>query len=161
VNRATLDAAIDPEATLRLDTTAVAAYLDASEATHDVSRVIVDELVGSARDVAAVSAVTAMELLVRPLRATPPADLAVRAFLEHQPGVTLVPVDLEVADAAARLRAEHRLAPPDALIVGTAFAVGIRYLITNDFEWRRKLDGLRLGPGRAIQVVTLADHLAP
>jgi len=68
---------------LLLDTTAVAAYLDASEATHSVARAIVDGFAIEGRNAWAISAATAMELLIRPLRASPPSDHAVLAFLEH------------------------------------------------------------------------------
>jgi predicted nucleic acid-binding protein len=105
VSRPSLELAIEPGAPLLLDTTAVAAYLDTSEATHDVAREIIDEIVAGGRNTAAISAVTAMELLIRPLRAMPPTDHAVLAFLEHQPNLAVLPVDLEVARAAARIRA--------------------------------------------------------
>jgi predicted nucleic acid-binding protein len=90
----------------------------------------------------------------------PPTDHAVLAFLEHQPNLAVLPVDLEVARAAARIRAAHRFAPPDALVIGTAIAEGIRHLVTNDYEWRRKLEGLPAGGGGGFRVVTLAEHLA-
>jgi predicted nucleic acid-binding protein len=83
----------------------------------------------------------------------------VLAFLEHHPNLTVLPVDLEVARAAAAIRAEHRFAPPDALVIGTAIAGGIRVLVTNDREWRRKLDGVALVGAGAIRVVTLASFV--
>ncbi len=159
MTRAALEHEIESGARLLLDTTAVAAYLDATEATHAVAREIVEGLVADGRNPAGVSAVTAMELLIRPLRASPPADHAVLGFLEHHPNLTVLPVDLEVARAAAVIRAEHRFAPPDALVIGTAIANGIRILVTNDFEWRRKLDGLPLDGAGAIRVVTLASFV--
>jgi hypothetical protein len=41
--------------------------------------------------------VTVMEILVRPMRATPPGHHAVLEFLRTHPNLTGVPVDLAVA----------------------------------------------------------------
>lgn len=139
---------------LLLDTTALAAYLDATEETHDLARHVIDVLVGSGRNPAIVSMVTVMEILVRPLRATPPGHHTVMAFIRGQPNLTAVPVDLQVAQDAASLRAAHRFSPPDALIVGTGLAAQVGHLVTNDGEWARKLGGLE----SRIRVCTLSDH---
>ena len=56
--------------------------------------------------------------------------------------LTCVPVDLQVARDAAHLRAGRRLAPPDALIVGSGVAAQVRHLVTNDREWTAKLASL-------------------
>ena len=139
---------------LLLDTTALAAYLDASEPTHDLARHVIDAMVGPGRNAAIVSMITVMEILVRPLRATPRGHHTVMAFLRGQPNLTAVPVDLQVAQDAAFLRAAHRFSPPDALIVGTGFAAQVGHLLTNDRDWARKLSGLE----SRIRVCTLADH---
>jgi predicted nucleic acid-binding protein len=156
VIRRSLEREIAAGARLLLDTTAVAAYLDAAEPTHTAARVILEELVAEGRNPAGVSAVTAMELLIRPLRATPPSDHAVVAFLEHHPHLDILPVDFEVALAAAGIRATLRFAPPDALVIGTAVALGIHFLVTNDFEWGRKLQGHLVDVAHAVRVITLA-----
>jgi predicted nucleic acid-binding protein len=48
-------------------------------------------------------------------------------------------VDLQVAQDAAHLRADRRMAPPDALIVATGLATQVRHLVTNDHNWSAKL----------------------
>ena len=53
------------------------------------------------------------------------------------------------------LRAEHRFAPPDALIIGTGLACQVGHLITNDGDWGKKLQAV---PGR-IKVVTIGDFV--
>jgi predicted nucleic acid-binding protein len=138
-----------------LDTTALAAYLDATESTHSLARHLIDQLVASGRNPAVVSMITIMELLVRPLRATPHGHHTILAFLRSQANVTAVPVDLQVAQDAAFLRAAQRFSPPDALIVGTGFATQVSHLVTNDRAWARKLAGLE----SRIRVCTLADHM--
>lgn len=140
---------------LLLDTTALAAYLDATEATHGLAKHVVDVMVGTGRNPGIVSMITVMEILVRPLRATPPGHHTVLAFIRGQPNLTAVPVDLQVAQDAASLRAAQRFSPPDALIVGTAFAAQVGHLVTNDHGWARKLVGIE----SRIRVCTLSSHL--
>lgn len=138
-----------------LDTTTLAAYLDASEATHGLASHVIDTLVASGRNPAVVSMITVMELLVRPLRITPRGHHTIMAFLRSQPNMAAVPVDLQVAQDAAFLRAAQRFSPPDALIIGTGFATQVGHLVTNDRAWSRKLAGLE----SRIRVCTLADHV--
>ena len=141
---------------LLLDTTTLAAYLDATEPTHDLARHVIDALVGTGRNPAVVSMITVMEILVRPLRATPAGHHTVLAFIRGQPNLTAVPVDLQVAQEAASLRAARRFSPPDALIVGTGLAAQVAHLVTNDREWARKLGGME----SRIRVCTLSSHSA-
>lgn len=138
-----------------LDTTVLAAFLDATDATHPLARHVVNELVASGRNPAIVSMVTVMEILVRPMRATPPGHHTVLAFLRTHPNLTCITVDLPVAQEAARLRAERRFAPPDALIVGTGLASGVRHLITNDHDWSGKLATMT----SRIAVVQMSSHM--
>ena len=155
MGQSTLERAIPEGDRILLDTTALAAYLDASESTHPVARHILDELVASGRNPAVVSMITAMEILVRPLRMTPPGHHTVLSFIRNQPHLTAVPIDLQVAQDAAFLRAAHRMSPPDALIVGTGLASQVGHLITNDADWTPKLKAL----AARIRVCTLSDHL--
>ncbi|MBI3745833.1 MAG: PIN domain-containing protein [Chloroflexi bacterium] len=138
-----------------LDTTAVAAYLDYSEVTHPVTRYILEEFVALGRNPALISMITVMELLVRPLRASPPGHHTLLAFLRNHPNLSAVPVDLQVAQDAAFLRAASRLSPPDALVVGTGLATQVGHLITNDRKWSTKLASM----SDRVRVVTLSDHL--
>lgn len=156
MSTASLEQAIPVGERLLLDTTAIAAYLDASEATHELARHVVDGMVGPGRNPAIVSMITVMEILVRPLRATPHGHHTILSFLRGHPNLTTVPVDLQIAQDAASLRAVQRFSPPDALIVGTGMATQVGHLVTNDRDWARKLTGLEA----RIRVCTLADHLS-
>lgn len=140
---------------LLLDTSVLAAYLDATDATHPVAVCVLKELVETARNPAVVSMVTVMELLVRPLRSSPPGHHTVLAFLRSHPNLEAVPVDLQIAQEAASIRATYKLAPPDALIIGTAIATQVGHLVTNDGTWKRKLSAI----SARIRVVQTADHL--
>jgi hypothetical protein len=101
--------------------------------------------------------ITVMEILVRPLRDSPPDHYTVLDFLRNHPNLAVPNLDMQMAQEAARLRAENRLKAPDALVVGTGLACQTGYLLTNDFAWRTKLEPVR----PRIKVITLADYLDP
>lgn len=50
-------------------------------------------------------------------------------------GFTIVELDLKLADAAGRIRAETGLRLPDAIIVASGVARGAEYVITHDEEF--------------------------
>lgn len=155
MSKASLLAAVPEGDRLLLDTTVLAAYLDATDATHGVARTILQEMVEPGRNPAVVSMVTVMEILVRPMRSVPPGHHTVMAFLRTFPNLECVPVDLQVAQDAAHLRADRRLSPPDALIVGTALAVQVRHVVTNDRAWSSKLAPM----AERLSVVLASAHL--
>lgn len=140
---------------LLLDTTVLAAFFDATDSTHLVAAHILKEMVASGRNPAVLSMVTVMEILVRPMRSTPRGHHTVLGFLRTFPNLTCVPVDLQVAQEAAHLRANQRFAPPDALIVATGLATQVRYLVTNDHNWSSKLKAM----ATRISVVRTSSHL--
>ena len=86
--------------------------------------------------------ITVMEILIRPLRASPPRHHTVLAFLQAHPNLELVPVDLQVAIEAAHLRADKNFKPPDALVVGTGIATQVGHLVTNDLNWSSRLSSM-------------------
>ena len=80
-----------------------------------------------------------MEMLVRPIRAGA-ADLeTVTGFLQEFPNLHLIDVDLSTALQAANIRALTRLAPPDALLIGTAIMAGCEVIVTIDERWSRRV----------------------
>ncbi len=140
---------------LLLDTSVLAAFFDDTEAAHPVAGYVIDELVSTGRNPAVVSMITVMELLVRPMRMVPPAHFTVLAFLRSQPHLDCVPVDLQIAQEAAHLRAARRFSPPDALVVGTGLATQVHHLVTNDRGWQAKLASM----SSRVSVVRVGDHL--
>ncbi len=155
MSTSSLEKAIPAGDRILLDTTTLAAYLDATEAVHPVAKHVVEDFVGNGRNHGVISMITVMELLVRPMRATPPGHHTVLAFIRNQANLAAVEVDLQVAQDAAFLRAAHRFAPPDALVVGTALAAQVGHLVTNDRAWETRLAPMT---GR-IRVCILAKHL--
>lgn len=60
-----------------------------------------------------------------------------RDLLRHFPNLALWPVDLDVAELAAQLRADHALRIPDALHLATALACGATAFVTADRRLQR------------------------
>jgi len=139
---------------LLIDTSVLIAYLDPSDVTHDVAVLLVDRFVKEGRNAALVSPVSAMEILVRPLKVSPASAVHVHAFLSHWPNLTLLPIDLHVAQEAAALRATHGFKTPDALIIATGIVGQVGHLVTNDAAWQEKLSPI----ARRVQVTELFGY---
>ncbi len=79
------------------------------------------------------STLTLMELTVRLWRLGR-EDVAreYEALLANFPNLSIAAIDREVARRAARLRAEHRLRPADALQVAACLVHGGKAFVTND-----------------------------
>jgi len=78
------------------------------------------------------------ELLVHPYRDK--SGHQVEEFyglLSTYPNLDWIAPDLEIADLAARIRAEHRLRTPDALQAATAIYAHAGATLTNDPVFRR------------------------
>ena len=140
---------------LLLDTTVLAAYLDTTEVVSPVAIRLLDDFVRPGRNHAVISMVTVMEILVRPMRLRPRAHQTVLGFLQHHPNLEAVPLDIQMAQDAAMLRADHRFSPPDALVVATGVECQVDHLVTNDKAWAGKLANMQT----RIHVRTLADYL--
>jgi predicted nucleic acid-binding protein len=97
------------------------------------------------------STVTMTELLVQPYRerSQQQAD-EIYGLLSTFPNLAWIAPSLEIADTAARLRAEHGLRTPDALQAATAIGSSATALVTNDATFRRV-------PG--LQIIVLDDLL--
>jgi predicted nucleic acid-binding protein len=93
------------------------------------------------------STITMTELLVQPYRDTDDARVNLYyGLLSTYPNLDWVAPDLEIADIAARFRAEHRLRTPDALQAATAAHSKATGFITNDPVFKRveALEGIVL-----------------
>ena len=130
-----LESAIPPATAILIDTSVLLAYLAGSEPGSPDAEELLDRFVSTGRNTASVSVVSVAELLVRPFRTGPAAVATVEGFLRHFAAIRLVDVDYVVAREAARVRAASGLRTPDALIVGSALALGADILITNDRSW--------------------------
>jgi predicted nucleic acid-binding protein len=159
LNRAAFEQRIAPGDRVLIDTSVLIAYFGKPEAdaTQGLATILIDDFVATGRNEAVISAVTAMELLVRPLKVAPKAALHVHGFLSHTEHLTLLSADLHVAQEAANLRAAYNFKAPDALVAGTGLVAQVAHLITNDKEWATKLAPLK----SRINVTYLRDYLVP
>lgn len=83
----------------------------------------------------AVTTVTVAEVLTGPLQAGDDAlARRYRAILESW---QVIPLDVEIAESAARLRASLRLKLPDAIQAASAFAINAAALVTHDRDFSR------------------------
>lgn len=84
------------------------------------------------------SVLTLTEVLTLPFDkgATEIAD-AYKALLLQTPYLRLEPIGPQVAERAARLRAQHRLKTPDAIQLAVAQEAGCEAFLTNDLGLRR------------------------
>lgn len=139
-----------------LDASALLAYFSGIESTSHVATRLFDTYVSSGRNPAIVSAVTVMEILVRPLRrgAREPYEHVVD-FLSRFPNLRVAPVDLAVAQEAASLRAAYNFSSPDALNIATGIIGQVGHLVTNDGQWKRKLQPI----ANRVAVCTLSDYV--
>lgn len=135
-----------------LDSTTLIAYLDGGEAATPVATHVLDDYVRPGRNVAVVSMVTVMEVLVKPRKRSIRHYTHALDFLTKFPNLEAKPIDLVVAQEAASVRANHNLRPPDALVVATGIVHQVSHLVTNDKRWKSIAD-------RRIKIVYLEDHL--
>lgn len=115
----------------------------------DRRRAAMEALFGAVREGAlnlALSAIAWTELLGKPL--APGLSLAYRRLLAETPKLSIIPVDVAIAQMAAELlsggpglagsepqRGRARLSLPDALHLATARVVGADAVLTNDEAW--------------------------
>ena len=115
-----------------LDTSVLIYHLEA----HPQYLPLTQELlagVEAGRWTAIISTVTLMEVTVRPWQLGRPAVArAYEALLAHFPHLILADITRDVARQAARLRAQHRIRPADALQVAAALVHGATAFVTND-----------------------------
>jgi predicted nucleic acid-binding protein len=153
---ASLEQALPEGDRLLLDSSTLLSHFDGSEAATPLADHIVHRLVVSGRNLATVSVVSVVEVLIRPLRiGAAGGHEHVLDVLSNFPNLRTVPVDLFIAQEAANVRALFNLAVPDALIVGTGLVHQVGHLVTNDRNWRAKLAPL----SHRIGVCYLGDHL--
>lgn len=84
------------------------------------------------------STITMTELLVQPYREFGQRQVdAYYVRLATYPNLEWIEANLEIADAAAKLRAAHRMSTPDALQAATAVYASASALVTNDPIFQR------------------------
>ena len=114
-----------------LDADAVVGFLDRSDALHGSAVKLVRR--AAASDSLAMSAITLAEVLTG-VRLGHHDETVVRGFVADLI-TAVIPIDEEVAEMAARIRAETSLRMPDALVLATALVqADVQALITGDVK---------------------------
>lgn len=134
-----LEKAIAPGDRLLLDSSVVVSYFSGGDRWAQVARVVVEGLVRPGRNPAVVSALTVTESLVGPMRRVPPGHRTALDFFTHWPHLTVLPIDLAVAQEGASIRAYHSFPTPDALVIATGIVGGVGWLVTGDERWQKRL----------------------
>jgi predicted nucleic acid-binding protein len=94
---------------------------------------------------------TFLEVLVGPIRQAQDslAD-SYRSVMSRSHGFIVHPLDLEIAEIAAAIRARQGLRTPDSVVAATAIQAKCGFLITNDSVFRRIAD---------LKVLIVEDYL--
>lgn len=137
---AELDRALSGVTRILLDSSTLIAFHSPHEDVHHLAHHLLTRIEDSTdRLTGYFSAVSAMELLVRPIKAGGPALTFMHAFLNSFPNLTILPVDLGVAIQAATLRAITAVKSPDALIVASGLLANCEAIIFNDETWGKSI----------------------
>lgn len=148
----TLEDLLERHSTLAVDTMVFIYYLEDARPRSDLLEPLFQAWeAGTHRGVTSVLSV--MEIMVQPLRVhRADAAQAYRDRIAGFPNLLLVPLDLRVAQEAARLRATHGLSAPDAIQAASALVAGAPVLLANDRRLARVPD---------LEVVLLDDLEGP
>lgn len=126
-------------ALIHLDAGVLIGFLDADDRHHPAARAVVAEALDRS-DRLAMAASALAECLVGPARRGDDAVDVVHDLRERLP-IEIVDLDVEIATAAARLRARHRaLRLPDALVLATASVGRADRLVTTGRRWPSQKD---------------------
>jgi predicted nucleic acid-binding protein len=119
---------------IHLDAGILISFLDGDDAHHAAARQLLAEALDAGDRLAMASSAFA-ECLVEPARRGPADIQTVRNLVDRVP-VAVIPLDVEVATVAARLRAKHRaIRLPDAIVIATAIVDRADQLATTDRRW--------------------------
>jgi predicted nucleic acid-binding protein len=133
---------------IALDTCVLVYYLEDSPSFGQQAETVVTGIVAG-RSQAILATLALLELQVGPY-AQQEHDVANDYYdlITHLPNTHWIPLSLEIADRAARLRAEYRIKTPDAIHVATALEAGATLFVTNDRDLPAVtgIDYLMLGP---------------
>ncbi len=132
-----LHAFLEEHPLLTLDTSVFIYFVELHPTYHGLcSPVFASIEKGSSR--ATTSTLTLLEILVQPYRKKlDELVLKLYALLTTYPNIEWIELNLDIADTAARLRADHRMKTPDAIQAATAICSGATGFLCNDAVFRR------------------------
>lgn len=139
VRTADLDAALADIQRAIVDSSTLIAFHSPHEAAHDAAEYVLQRIASGDDPLCGYySYVSAIELLVRPIRASQERFTFMHTFLSQFPNLTGLPLDMVVAVEAATIRAATGLALPDAVIIASGLLAGCEAIITNDARWKAR-----------------------
>lgn len=121
-------------ALIHLDAGVLIAFLDADDAHYAASRAVIAEALDQSDRLAMATSALA-QCLVGPARRGVDAVDLIHDLRRRLP-IEMIDLGVDIATAAARLRARHRsLRLPDALVIATASVSHADRLVTTDRRW--------------------------
>ncbi len=140
VGSSDLDAALGAVERVLLDTSALIAFHSPQEQVHSLADYVLRRIESDADSLRGYySAVSASEILIRPLRTSLADFTGMQSFLTNYPHLTVLPADLAVAAQAANVRAFSRISTPDAFVIATGLVSGCEAIVSNDERWKRQM----------------------
>jgi predicted nucleic acid-binding protein len=140
---ADLDAALGRVERVLLDSSTLIAFHNPHERAHPLADHVLRRLEADQDPLRGYySVISAVELLIRPLRTGQHEFTYMHAFLSQYPHLTVLPVDMTVAVQAATLRATMGIALPDAVVIASGLLAGCEAIVTNDEPWKRRGEAL-------------------
>lgn len=153
---ADLDAALGDAERILLDSSALLAFHLSAERAHALAAHLLGRIATDDDHLRGYySVVSAVELLVRPIRSGRAEFAFMHDFLTTFPHLIVLPMDLTVAMQAATVRAVARMRLPDAAVIASALLAGCEAIVTNDRDWKVKLEPLF----HEFRWIYLADYL--
>jgi predicted nucleic acid-binding protein len=132
-----LDDALLGVARLGIDTAPIIYFIEAHPRYETIVMPIF-KLIADRRLIGITSTITITEVLVQPfMSANVSLQQEYRDILLYSPDFEVVPIDLNVAERAAELRARYGLRTPDALQIAAALSSGCEAFLTNDSRLQR------------------------
>lgn len=146
VSLARLEAFLNKHKLIGLDSNILIYFIEAHPQYHAAAQMILKSIEAD-RNRGICSTLSLLEVLVQPYRNND-EDLTNQFYglLTSYPHLSWIAVSVEIADLAARLRAQYRLKTPDAILMATAIHSGASGFIGNDAQLNRvaELDFLLL-----------------
>lgn len=138
-----LDGALGSAERILLDSSTLIAFHSPHEAAHLLAQHLLRRIEAPSDPLRGYySVMSAMELLIRPIRTGMQEFTFMHTFLSSYPNLRALPMDLSVALQAATVRATTNIRAPDAVIIASALLAGCEAIVCNDQQWIGRLSAL-------------------
>jgi predicted nucleic acid-binding protein len=138
-----LDVALGTAERVLLDSSTLIAFHSPHERAHPLAQHLLRRIEDPSDPLRGYfSVMSAMELLIRPIRTGMQEFTFMHTFLSSYPNLTALPMDLTVALQAATVRATTGIRAPDAVIIASALLTGCEAIVCNDQQWIARLRAL-------------------